>query len=79
MANLLKSCIRLPPQERALVLEGSEELEHMYKIAAEQGDSRVPDNAEDEVDFHYVCFVKSHKSGRLYELVSDGSEVGRVK
>ena len=27
--------------------------------------------AEDEVDFHYVCFVKSSKTGHLYELGGD--------
>jgi len=43
---------------------------------ATQGTSRVPDNAEDEVDFHYVCFVKSQKSGRLYEL--DGDRRGPI-
>ena len=32
--------------------------------------------AEDEVDFHYVCFVKSSKTGHLYEL--DGDRKGPV-
>lgn len=41
-----------------------------------QGTSRVPDNAEDEVDFHYVCFAKSQSNGRLYEL--DGDRRGPV-
>lgn len=38
------------------------------------GSSEAPDNPEDEVDYHYVCFVKSHRSGRLYEL--DGDRTG---
>ena len=41
-----------------------------------QGDSTVPDNAEDEVDFHYVCFVKSHKNGHLYQM--DGDRKGPI-
>lgn len=41
-----------------------------------QGDSDVLDDPEEEVDFHYVCFVKSHKDGHLYEL--DGDRKGPV-
>ncbi|TVY13456.1 putative ubiquitin carboxyl-terminal hydrolase [Lachnellula arida] len=76
IANLLESCIHLTLQERALVLEKSEELENAYKTAAVLGDSEIPDSPEDEVDFHYVCFFKSHQSGRLYEL--DGDRKGPI-
>lgn len=31
----------------------------------------MPEDAKDEVDYHYVCFVRSHKSGHLYELDGD--------
>ena len=31
----------------------------------------APTNAEDEVDFHFVCFVKSNKNSRIYELDGD--------
>lgn len=31
----------------------------------------MPENAEDEVDFHYVCSVKSSKTGHLYEIYGD--------
>lgn len=41
-----------------------------------QGSSRAPDNPEDEVDYHYVCLVRSHRSGRLYEL--DGDRTGPI-
>lgn len=61
----------LTPLPRAKVLENSEAVEEAYKEAALQGDSEVPANAEDEVDFHYVCFVKSHKDNHLYELDGD--------
>lgn len=43
----------------------------MYTSVALQGDSTVPTSAEAEVDFHYVCFVKSHKDGHLYEMDGD--------
>jgi ubiquitin carboxyl-terminal hydrolase L3 len=59
--------------ERAKALEDSEELEAAHKSAATQGDSAVP-NAEDEVELHYVCFVKSNKDNHLYEL--DGRRKG---
>ena len=36
----------------------------------------MPENAEDEVDFHYVCFVEPSKTGHLYEL--DGDRKGPV-
>ena len=39
-------------------------------------DSEVPSNPEDEVDFHYVYFVKSRKNGHLYML--DGDRKGPV-
>ncbi|KAK1767900.1 peptidase C12, ubiquitin carboxyl-terminal hydrolase 1 [Phialemonium atrogriseum] len=76
VTRLLETCSSLPPQERSLVLENSAELESVYEEVATQGISSIPDNAEDEVDFHYVCFVKSHKSGRLYEL--DGDRKGPI-
>jgi ubiquitin carboxyl-terminal hydrolase L3 len=43
---------------------------------AAKGDSAVPDNAEDEVYFHYICFVRSEEDGCLYEL--DGDRKGPV-
>jgi ubiquitin carboxyl-terminal hydrolase L3 len=71
----LKTSIPLSPHERALALEGSKELEAAHASAALQGDTAVPASAEDEVDFHYVCFIKS-RSGRLYEM--DGGKKGPV-
>lgn len=41
-----------------------------------QGQSAVPENAEDDVDYHYICFVKSQSTGHLYEL--DGDRKGPV-
>lgn len=41
-----------------------------------QGDSEVPENPEDEVDYHYVCFVKAYETNHIYEL--DGDKKGPV-
>jgi len=71
IANIIKTCSSLPPDTRFSVLENSTELEDAYAKVARQGSSRVPDHAEDEVDFHYICFVKSQNDGRLYELDGD--------
>ncbi|KAI0346890.1 cysteine proteinase [Trametopsis cervina] len=71
LARLLQQCIPCRPEDRALVLEDSAELEKVYTAAALQGDTAPPDNAEDEVDFHYICFARSNKSGKLYELDGD--------
>ncbi|TPX14028.1 uncharacterized protein E0L32_000422 [Thyridium curvatum] len=76
LSHLLASCTPLKPLDRATLLEDDEQLESAYKAVALQGDSEVPGNPEDEVDFHYVCFVKSHKNGHLYEL--DGDRKGPV-
>ena len=74
MATLIEACSSLPPDQRCSVLENSAELEDAYAAVARP--SRVPDSAEDEVDFHYVCLVRSRGNGRLYEL--DGDRRGPV-
>lgn len=71
LSNLLTSCSPLNPLDRALALEADKELESIHKSIALQGDSAVPASAEAEVDFHYVCFVKSHKDGHLYQMDGD--------
>ena len=73
MDKLLATCIPLDPYGRALALESSEDISAVHADAAAQGDSAAPD-AEAKVDFHYVCFVQSHKMGRLYEI--DGDKKG---
>ncbi len=75
-SRLLEKCAPLGPADRATTLEDDEELEAEYRAVALQGDTQPPANPEDEVDFHYICFVKSHKDGNLYEL--DGSRKGPV-
>jgi ubiquitin carboxyl-terminal hydrolase L3 len=75
-ATLVDECSSLSPQQRTSYLENSVELERVYKEVAVQGISRVAENAEDEVDYHFVCLVKSHKNGHLYEL--DGDRKGPI-
>lgn len=41
-----------------------------------QGDSSVPENPKNEVDFRYICFVKSNDNKHVYEL--DGDRDGPV-
>ncbi|KAL9039953.1 MAG: hypothetical protein Q9214_004671 [Letrouitia sp. 1 TL-2023] len=76
LADLLDASVPLSPSERANLLENSETLESAYRKVALQGDSAVPENAEDEVDYHYVSFVKSSTNGHIYEL--DGDRKGPI-
>ncbi|KAB5569999.1 ubiquitin carboxyl-terminal hydrolase [Coniochaeta sp. 2T2.1] len=76
LASLLKESIPLPPEGRAKVLEDSAELEKAHTAVALKGDSAVPESAEAEVVFHYICYVKSEKDGRVYEL--DGDRKGPI-
>ncbi|KAH9881993.1 hypothetical protein J1614_001164 [Plenodomus biglobosus] len=72
LAKLLKEAIPLKPLERADLLYESEALESAHQDAATGGDTSAP-AAEDHVDLHYVCFVKSAKNS-LWEL--DGRRKG---
>ncbi|KAJ8107963.1 hypothetical protein ONZ43_g6570 [Nemania bipapillata] len=74
--DLLEKCASLDPAGRAAVLENDANLELKYNAVAMMGDTKAPENAEDEVDFHYVCFVKSHLEGNLFIL--DGDQDGPV-
>ena len=76
MARLLSRATPVKVAARAEVLEEDEELESLHREVAMKGDSAVPASAEDEVDFHYLCFVKSSKNGHLYEL--DGDRKGPI-
>jgi ubiquitin carboxyl-terminal hydrolase L3 len=63
----------LAPTERADLLYNSQALEHAHQSAAMGGQSSAP-AAEDNVDLHYVCFVKDPKTNHLWEL--DGRRTG---
>ena len=73
LCRLLEQCALLPRSERAAVLENDEGLESIYRSVASLGDTEAPQNPEDQVDFHYVCFVKSSRDGALYMLDGDGN------
>jgi|SRR5688572_7367234 ubiquitin carboxyl-terminal hydrolase L3 len=66
----------MSPDERSSLVENSEHLENAYAKIAIQGISRQPDHAEDEVDYHYICLVRSDVNGHLYEL--DGDRKGPI-
>jgi ubiquitin carboxyl-terminal hydrolase L3 len=68
---LLRKSLPLQPKERALALEDDEVLERVYAEVARRGDTEAPANPEDEVDFHYITFIKSHIDGHLYQLDGD--------
>lgn len=73
--ELLRKSIPLDPAQRARLLEQTPALAEAYTETASQGDTGAPD-AQDDVDLHYVCFVKG-SDGALYEL--DGRRKGPIR
>ncbi|KAG6003246.1 hypothetical protein E4U54_000724 [Claviceps lovelessii] len=73
--QLVKNSIPLPPRERASLLENTPAIATAHKEAASLGDTSAPD-AQDDVDLHYVCFVKGG-DGALWEL--DGRRKGPIR
>lgn len=73
LAELLESATPLLPAERADLLYHSSALESAHQAAAVAGDTPAP-SATDNVDLHYVCFVKSPRTNHLWEL--DGRRKG---
>lgn len=73
--ELLNKSIPLDPVARAILLEKTPALADAHKEAATQGDTSAPD-AQDDVDLHYVCFVKG-KDGGIWEL--DGRRKGPIR
>lgn len=72
LAKLLDDAVPLEPVQRANLLYESQDLEAAHQGAASTGDTSAP-SADDSVDLHYVCFVKS-KNGHLWEM--DGRRKG---
>ncbi|KAH8594532.1 hypothetical protein B0O99DRAFT_625166 [Bisporella sp. PMI_857] len=70
--KLIKDATPLAPVERADLLYNSQALENAHQGAASAGQSNAP-AAEDDIDLHYVCFVKDEKNN-LWEL--DGRRKG---
>ncbi|KAJ8125053.1 hypothetical protein O1611_g8587 [Lasiodiplodia mahajangana] len=74
--RLLEKCASLDPTDCAAILENDTELDSKYSAVARMGDTEAPENAEDEVNFHYVRFAKSTPKGNLFIL--DGDRNGPV-
>lgn len=72
LEKLVKDAIPLGPIERADLLYNSQALENAHASAASQGQSNAP-GAEDDIDLHFVCFIKDEKNN-LWEL--DGRRKG---
>lgn len=70
--KLFKAAVPTGRADRVKLLETDEFIARAYGEVAMRGDTAAPD-ARDDVDLHYVCFVKDDK-GRLWEL--DGRRKG---
>ncbi|KAI9897277.1 hypothetical protein N3K66_008299 [Trichothecium roseum] len=73
--GLVRKAADLGPEARSRLLEETPELAAAHREAASGGDTAAPD-ANDDVDLHYVCFVKGD-DGNLWEL--DGRRKGPIK
>ncbi|XXG98382.1 hypothetical protein Hte_004705 [Hypoxylon texense] len=80
LSRLIRAAVPLPPAERSALLEKTPELAAAHAEAASRGDTAAPD-ARDDVDLHYVCFVKANDAdgsgnSTLWEL--DGRRKGPI-
>ncbi|KAL4800012.1 hypothetical protein BDV19DRAFT_202764 [Aspergillus venezuelensis] len=75
LEQLLKEAEGLTPVPRADLLYESKALESAHADAAKLGDTKAP-GAEDDVDLHFVAFVKGN-DGKLWEL--DGRRKGPLE
>jgi len=73
LAKLIADATPLGPTARAELLYNSPALEQAHSNAAQQGQSVAP-GATDDIDLHYVCFIKNEKTNHLWEL--DGGRKG---
>ncbi|KAH7134614.1 hypothetical protein B0J13DRAFT_641189 [Dactylonectria estremocensis] len=73
--DIIKKSIPLTGAERSKVLEESHGLATAHFEAASVGDTPAPP-AGDDIDLHYVCFVKGN-DGALWEL--DGRRQGPIR
>lgn len=76
LSTLLADAIPLKPGPRADLLYESQALESAHQSAAATGDTTAP-SADDRVDLHYVCFVKTEGDNKLWEL--DGRRKGPLE
>lgn len=71
---LLKNAVPLGREDRSRLLETNAALAKAHAFAAQRGDTTAP-SATDEVELHYVCFVKT-EDDILWEL--DGRRKGPI-
>ncbi|KAL1739058.1 hypothetical protein HDZ31DRAFT_50003, partial [Schizophyllum fasciatum] len=76
LGALIARCRALGVDDRPRALEESAELRAAHEKAAAEGDTAPPASAEDEVDYHYIAFVPSATTRRVYEL--DGDQSGPI-
>jgi ubiquitin carboxyl-terminal hydrolase L3 len=74
LQRLIKDALPLAPNDRAQLLYDSQALERAHQGAASQGQSNAP-GAEDDIDLHFVCFIKDEKNN-LWEM--DGRRKGPI-
>ncbi|KAK4181810.1 putative ubiquitin carboxyl-terminal hydrolase isozyme L3 [Triangularia setosa] len=73
--RIINTALPLDTIGRARLLETEESLARAHRAAAEKGDTAAPE-ATDDVDLHYVAFVKG-KDGGLWEM--DGRRKGPIR
>lgn len=75
LASILDQAQGLSPEERTSLLAESDSLQKAHEATAQQGQSAAP-AADDEVNLHFVAFVRG-PNGKLVEL--DGRRSGPIE
>ncbi|KAK3903919.1 cysteine proteinase [Staphylotrichum tortipilum] len=75
LERVIREGLPLGPAERAKLIEKDEAIARAHGAVAERGDTAAPGKGED-VDLHYVCFVKGG-DGALWEM--DGRRKGPLR
>ncbi|KAI0543547.1 ubiquitin C-terminal hydrolase L3 [Xylaria curta] len=70
IARLVEHCAPLSRAQRIEALESDEQLEAAHASVAPRGSTAPPEDITKHADFAYMTFVRSRKSGRLYQLES---------
>ncbi|KAJ3009286.1 Ubiquitin carboxyl-terminal hydrolase isozyme L3 [Thoreauomyces humboldtii] len=65
LKSILDQTMSSSPDDRAKVLETSEDLARVHEASSREGQTSAP-SSEDDVDTHFIAFVK--KDGCLYEM-----------
>ncbi|TGJ82966.1 hypothetical protein E0Z10_g5783 [Xylaria hypoxylon] len=68
IARLIEHCVPLNSAQRIEALESDEQLAAAHASVGSRGNTAPPEDITVEPHFAYMTFVKSRKSGRLYQL-----------